>query len=286
MFTIDKIIKIFKQELKDLYPISEINSFIEITLNFYLNFSKTDIFTKSDFLTQIADYKLINNVIERLKNNEPIQYILGQTEFYGLKFKVNKNVLIPRQETEELVDWIIKDNSEILNPQILDIGTGSGCIAVSLSKHLNNSNIDAIDISEEALNQAFENSKINNLKINPVKQDILNFEKSNYKFPKYDIIVSNPPYVRISEKKLMHKNVLNFEPNLALFVDDNNALIFYEKILEFAEKHLKLNGKLYFEINEHYGNEAVTLLEKFNFINIILRKDINGRNRMICGQIG
>ena len=283
MTTIDKIIKKIRQELKDLYPLTEINVFIEITLQYYLQFTKTDIITKNDNTIKNSDKQKIINTIERLKNNEPIQYILGETEFYGLKFKVNKDVLIPRQETEELVDWIIKDNQSLLNPEILDIGTGSGCIAVSIAANLKNSSVDAVDVSENALNIALANAKNNQVKINTILLDVLNFEKSKYNFPEYDIIVSNPPYVRELEKNLMQKNVLNFEPYLALFVENNNALIFYQRILEFAKIHLKKGGKIYFEINEAYGNEVVELLKKTRYKEIELRKDLNGKDRMVCG---
>ena len=284
MTTIDKIIIFFRQELKNLYPLTEISSFIEIAFKYYLNFSKTDIITKNDFVVGVSNFEKIKDLIKRLKNNEPIQYILGETEFYGLNFKVNKNVLIPRQETEELVDWIIKDNLQIREAKILDIGTGSGCIAVSIAANLKTSLVDAIDVSENALKIAVENAKSNLCKINPILVDILNFEKSNYNFPKYDIIVSNPPYVRKLEKDLMQKNVLDFEPSLALFVENNNALIFYERITEFAKKHLKPEGKLYFEINEAFGNEVVVLLKKARYKEIELQKDLNGKDRMVCGK--
>jgi len=285
MFTINKIITFFREELHSLYPKTEIDTFIEITLKFYLNFSKTDVFLKSDFIIENSKSDAIITLIKRLKNFEPIQYILCETEFYGLKFKVDKDVLIPRQETEELVDWIIKDNSQKTDSKILDIGTGSGCIAISIAANIKNSQVDAFDISKNALKIATENAKNNLCKINLVLIDILHFEKNNYVFPKYDIIVSNPPYVRNLEKELMQKNVLDFEPSLALFVENNNALIFYEKIIEFSKKYLKLNGKLYFEINEVFGNQMISLFEKYGYTQIELRKDLNKKDRMICGQL-
>jgi len=283
MITIDKIIKFFKQELKNLYPKSEINSFIEIAFEYYLNFSKIDLIIKGDSIIDVFKFEKIKILIEKLKKNEPIQYILGETEFYSLKFSVNKNVLIPRQETEELVDWIIKENNHFSKANILDIGTGSGCIAISIAANIKNSLVDAVDISENALKIANENAKINSCKINTVLLDILNFDKSTHIFPKYDIIVSNPPYVRELEKDLMQKNVLNFEPELALFVENNNALIFYKKIIEFAKTHLKHKGKLYFEINETLGNEMIGLFKESGYKGVILKKDLNGRDRMICG---
>jgi release factor glutamine methyltransferase len=210
---------------------------------------------------------------------------LGKTSFYGLEFEVNENVLIPRQETEELVDWIIKDVTVLRNSpglKILDIGTGSGCIAISLARNIPNAQVFAIDVSEKALATAQKNAQINTVNVTFINQNILETEDLQQQF---DIIVSNPPYVRNLEKEEIKKNVLDNEPHLALFVEDNDALIFYKKIVELAQKNLVPNGQLYFEINQYLGKEMVELLKKMNFATIELRKDIYGNDRMIKGSV-
>jgi release factor glutamine methyltransferase len=202
-----------------------------------------------------------------------------------LDFEVNENVLIPRPETEELVDWILSNNRiiETSNPlKILDIGTGSGCIAISLAKNLPNAQVYAIDVSEQALATAEKNAKRNNVNVIFIQKDILATEDLGQQF---DIIVSNPPYVRNLEKEEIKKNVLNNEPHLALFVQDNDALIFYTKIANLAQKNLSDNGQLYFEINQYLGKEMIALLQNLNFKNIELRKDIYGNDRMIGCKI-
>ncbi|WP_141882971.1 peptide chain release factor N(5)-glutamine methyltransferase, partial [Flavobacterium psychrophilum] len=220
-------------------------------------------------------------VLLQLKEQKPIQYILGETQFFGLPFYVNENTLIPRPETEELVEWIIKENlkiSSLKNLKILDIGTGSGCIAISLAKNLPNASVFAIDVSDKALATAQKNAVLNEVDITFIEKNILQTEDLNQEF---DIIVSNPPYVRNLEKKEIHKNVLEYEPHLALFVEDNDSLLFYRKITELATRNLSNNGQLYFEINQYLGKETVELLEKYNFKNTTLKKDIYGNDRMI-----
>ncbi len=243
---------------------------------------------------------ILIHILNRMPSNEPIQYILGHTEFYGMTFRVCKDVLIPRPETEELVDFIIKKHQNktgntTLN--ILDIGTGSGCIIISLAKNLANSvsfvNAFAMDISENALQVATINAKENNVKVQFIKQDILaesiekeikEIENNFYFFDELDIIVSNPPYVTQAEKQLMQANVLDFEPHNALFVEDFEPFIFYERITFLATKYLKKGGFLYFEINEKYPNEMKELLEKYNFSNVEILLDLQGKSRMIFGQ--
>lgn len=241
-------------------------------------------------------------LLEQLKQEIPIQYLLGKTSFYGLDFNVNPDVLIPRPETEELVDWVIQSQKLEVGShkiRILDIGTGSGCIAISLAKSLKNASVFAIDVSEKALATAHKNAQNNNVEVNFANVDILKIndleQLPSHHFPltishsqlptKFDIIVSNPPYVRELEKQEIRKNVLDNEPHLALFVSDNNALIFYKKIAELAQKNLKPNGGLYFEINQYLGQEMIKLLQKMNFKNIELRKDIYGNDRMIKAEI-
>jgi release factor glutamine methyltransferase len=231
------------------------------------------------------------SVLAELKKEKPIQYILGETEFYGLPFLVNENTLIPRPETEELVEWIIKStNYEILSTKlrILDIGTGSGCIAISLAKNITNAEVSAIDISEKALATAKKNAEINKVEVSFINIDILKINDlaelptSNFQLPtQFDIIVSNPPYVRNLEKAEIKPNVLEYEPHLALFVEDTDALLFYRKIADLAKENLSENGMLFFEINQYLGKETVELLENLGFKNIELKKDIYGNDRMI-----
>jgi release factor glutamine methyltransferase len=216
-----------------------------------------------------------------LKKEKPIQYILGETEFYGLPFLVNENTLIPRPETEELVEWILestKYEEQNTKLNVLDIGTGSGCIAISLAKNLPSAQVSAIDVSEKALATAHKNAKINKVDVNFILKNILETESLD---EKYDVIVSNPPYVRNLEKEEIKPNVLEYEPHLALFVEDNDALLFYRKIAALAKKNLSENGKLYFEINQYLGKETVRLLEGMDFKNVILKKDVYGNDRMI-----
>ncbi|ESU19636.1 hemK protein [Flavobacterium cauense R2A-7] len=225
------------------------------------------------------------NVVAQLKEQRPIQYILGETEFYGLPFYVNEHTLIPRQETEELVDWIVKGNLKIerlKDLKILDIGTGTGCIAISLAKNLPNAKVFAMDVSDKALAVAKRNAERNEVTINFIHQSIL---ETNDLGETFDIIVSNPPYVRNLEKEEIKKNVLDYEPHLALFVEDNDALLFYRKITELAIKNLSENGQLYFEINQYLGNEMVQLLQQHNFKDVELRKDIYGNDRMMKGKV-
>jgi release factor glutamine methyltransferase len=221
-----------------------------------------------------------NAILAKLQQEIPIQYILGKTHFYGLDFEVDENVLIPRQETEELVEWIItnQQTNKPTNQQILDIGTGSGCIAISLAKNLPAAKVSAIDVSEHALSVAKKNADLNQVDVTFIHQNILETEDLQATF---DIIVSNPPYVRNLEKAEIKKNVLEHEPHLALFVEDHDALIFYRKIAELAQKNLKENGQLYFEINQYLGKEMVDLLELMGFVEVALRKDIYCNDRMI-----
>jgi release factor glutamine methyltransferase len=230
----------------------------------------------------------VSRALEDLKKEIPIQYILGETEFFGLPFKVNSNVLIPRPETEELVDWIIDTQKTNLNSDklhILDIGTGSGCIAISLAKKLDHAKVYALDVSHEALDVAKRNATLNNVSIEFINANILNSETWNTEFQnlKFDIIVSNPPYVRALEKEQMKPNVVNYEPHIALFVENEDPLIFYRAIIEYAVDNLTVNGHLFFEINEYLGNQMLQLLNSFNFKAIELKQDIFKKDRMIKG---
>ncbi len=271
-------IKRIKSELEGLYPETEIRSFSLLMIEKVTGFSRTEIIVNKNTLFSDKQYHEIESFIEKLKNFVPIQYILGETEFYGLPFNVNESVLIPRPETEELVDWIRTENDRSASLNILDIGTGSGCIAISLKHEFPKSVVDAFDISDEALGTAQSNANRNQLEVDFTKVDILNapdFEK------KWDIIVSNPPYVLENEKSEILPNVLDNEPHLALFVPDNDPLLFYRSIAKFALKQLKPGGKLYFEINRQYGKATMDLLVESGFTDIELRKDISGNDRMV-----
>jgi release factor glutamine methyltransferase len=283
MKSIAKIIKSFKNELAITYPLTEINSIIEIVFEHELGYSKTDLILKSENQLTEIQFERLKTILTRLKNNEPVQYVLKKTVFFDLDFFVAPGVLIPRQETEELIDWIIKDADAEKSINILDIGTGSGCIAITLAANLRMAKVQAYDISEKALEIAQKNASINKLGVDFLKIDILKHQQITEN-QKLDIIVSNPPYVLEKEKEQMAKNVLDYEPELALFVEDNDPLLFYKAITNYANLNLKKEGKLYFEINEAYGNEIKNLLQENGFKNVELRKDLNGKDRMICGS--
>ena len=273
-------IKQIQSELQGFYPETEIRSFSYLIIEKLTNLSRTQIFVNKYTAFSEEQRKLAESFIIKLKKNVPIQYILGETEFYGLNFNVNESVLIPRPETEELVEWVRKENDKNANLNILDIGTGSGCIAISLKYEFKKADIDAFDISDAALEIAKSNSKRNNLVVNFSNVDILNVLDLN---KKWDIIVSNPPYIPENEKDEILPNVLEHEPHLALFVPDYDPLIFYRHISQFAKKHLTKNGKLYFEIHREAGMKCSNLLVEQGFTNIELRKDISGNDRMIRG---
>jgi release factor glutamine methyltransferase len=281
----------FNKSLKHLYPTSEIDSFFFLILEEFMGLKRIDIVLKSDFLIDKKSLNLMQIATKQLEQEIPIQYIIGKTEFFGLPFHVNKEVLIPRPETEELVEQVLKKvsliktcnsskNETIKEKQlkVLDIGTGSGCIAISLKKQLPSSEVSALDVSNKALRVAKKNAFLNNVDINFVHQDIL---KTNDLDKLYDVIISNPPYVRELEKKEIKNNVLNNEPHLALFVDNKNPLLFYNKIAELAKKFLIKNGQLHFEINQYLGKETIKLLAEKGFKNIQLKKDIFGNDRII-----
>jgi len=268
----------FENRLKEEFPSTEILSFFYILMEKYLGMRRLDIALNPEHEISKAEERKFISAVERLKDHEPIQYIIGSTEFFGREFLVNKNVLIPRPETEELVDWIISDHRQLDKKlKILDIGAGTGCIPISLKKELKNSEVLSVDISSEALLIAKRNAKLNAAEVIFEKMDILEVEKLNASF---DIIVSNPPYVRELEKKEMHRNVVEHEPKLALYVEDENALIFYKKITALASEALKEDGSLYFEINQYLSEETKTLVERFGF-EAELKKDIFGNYRML-----
>jgi release factor glutamine methyltransferase len=286
MKTIKDVFTEYKSALQKLYESNETEAITLMVLTDICNLSKAKIkaFPEQE-LSQQQTQKAAN-ILTQLQTGKPIQYILGKTEFYGLTFNVNPSVLIPRPETEELVEWALASvgNRQSAAGNILDIGTGSGCIAISLKKNLPGFKVSAMDISGEALTTAKSNANLNEVDIEFIKADILDptslSQISNLK-SQISIIISNPPYVTLHDKTQMHTNVTDFEPHTALFVPEDDPLIFYRAIADYAVSHLTINGLLFLEINESLGNETVELLKDKGFKNIELRKDMSGRDRMI-----
>jgi len=272
MEKVSNIIPYFKAELLDITEEREVISWAYIVIQHLLGYNRSDCIIYADKEITIAISDDIRQIIEELKRQKPLEYILGEAEFYDLKFKVNQYTLIPRSETEELMDWVLQENFD----SALDIGTGSGCIAIVLAKNTA-AQISAIDNCEKALKVAKENAKLNKVNINFSMQDIF----KNSSLSKVDVIISNPPYVLEAEKQKMKANVLQYEPHLALFIPDKEPLLFYKKIGSLAAKSLNCGGKLYFEINEQYGAEILEMLSKIGFVDIALKKDINDKDRMI-----
>ncbi len=268
-----------RKELAGSYSKEEIESLIFLIFEKLKGFSRTQFLLATDDKLEEVVRDQLEQIVARLKNHEPIQYILGETEFYGLPFYSVPNVLIPRPETEELVQWIIQDN-KLEQPTILDIGTGTGCIPISLRKYIQHANILACDVSPVCIETAKRNAEQNQCEIAVFEYDILN-AFPEITFPELDVLVSNPPYVLEKEKELMEKNVLAFEPELALFVPDSNPLLFYDRIADFGKQHLKNGGFLYFEINEAFGNECSEMLQQKGYSEVLIKKDIHGKDRMI-----
>ncbi len=275
-----KTISYIKEYLKAYYPESEISGFIRIIIEHITKRSYPQAVISDTKLTEEQTY-LLHSILYRLKNSEPIQYIIGETEFFGLPFHVTKDVLIPRPETEELVELILNENKKS-GLKVLDIGTGSGAIAIALAKHLEEGYIEAWDISEEALKIATLNAESNAVDITFRNVDVL---KSYPTDTKFDIVVSNPPYILEKEKSGMDQNVLDYEPHTALFVPDNNGLLFYDRIADIALDLLEPNGKLYFEINQAKGQNTVQLVKSKGFINVSLFQDLNKNDRMVRAEV-
>ncbi|URM37002.1 peptide chain release factor N(5)-glutamine methyltransferase [Flavobacterium anhuiense] len=275
----------FIKELSPFYDAYEAESFFYLILEDKYQLRQIDLALNHELVFDEKDFAIWNELLNQLKKEVPIQYLLGKTNFYGLDFEVNENVLIPRPETEELVEWIINENAspdKNKKIRILDIGTGTGCIAISLAKNLPNAEVFGVDVSKKAIETAKRNAIRNDVDVTFMFLDILETEEFTCQF---DIIVSNPPYVRNLEKVEIKKNVLDYEPHLALFVEDSDPLIFYRKIASLAQNGLLKNGKLYFEINQYLGKEMIDLLESMSFQNVELRKDIYDNDRMIKGNI-
>ncbi|WP_262733693.1 peptide chain release factor N(5)-glutamine methyltransferase [Gaetbulibacter sp. NE] len=275
--------RLFHKTLDTIYGKQEVDSFFYLLTEHIVGLNRMALALEPNAIINKKNEEVFQDALSRLEQQEPIQYIIGETEFYGLIFNVYPDTLIPRPETEELVEWIIKNHSvqnQDAQLNILDIGTGTGCIAISLAKHLPNAKVYALDVSKNALEVARQNAENNNVSVQFINDDILNPDgfKSNIKF---DIIVSNPPYVRQLEKQEIKPNVLNHEPHLALFVDDHDPLLFYRSICEFSTIYLKEKGTLYFEINQYLGKEMVDLMQTFSFKNVELKQDLFGNDRMV-----
>ncbi len=299
---VSELISVYREALKNIYEEGELSQVIFLVLEHVKDFSKIDLAMKNEELISDSEKEKFEHILSELKTNKPIQYVLGVAWFSGMKLKVNEHVLIPRQETEELVEWIYKGDGRGTGDglRILDICTGSGCIALALKKKLPQSEIYALDISEQTIAVAKENSIRNKAEVTFILQDILQLPTSNLQPPtsnfqlpssnlpftdspihRFNILVSNPPYVLETEKQQMNNKVLNFEPHLALFVKDNDPLVFYNAIADFALTHLKPYGELYFEINESKGKEVKELLMSKGFSDIVVKKDLNERDRMV-----
>ena len=314
MITIKDVFEDYKL-LNKVYEANEIEAITLLAISEISNLSKAYIKAFPEKELNNDQALKLTDMLARLQTGEPIQYILQRTEFYGLPFMVNPSVLIPRPETEELVEWILslsgerfrqgerlgkgerseegerqkvkgERSEELYWPSILDIGTGSGCIAISLKKNLPAVRVSAIDISDGALQTAKENAVLNEVDVNFIHADILNskFKTQNSKLSTYNIIVSNPPYVTLDDKKQMHSNVTDFEPHTALFVPEHDPLVFYKAIADFALLNLASGGLLFFEINENFGNETRDMLNTKGFRDVTVRKDMSGRDRMIKAQ--
>lgn len=267
------------QELLPLYPPEEIRGMVRLIFFHLRRYSSTDLLLKTDEKLSASELAEVKMMVERLKKQEPIQYVTGETEFCGLTIGVNPSVLIPRPETEELVDWIFRHEKE--RPQsVLDIGTGSGCLALACKKLFPEAAVSGCDISEAALDTARQNARQNKLEVSFFQTDILEWEQTG-RWREVDLVVSNPPYVTESERNLMLPNVLEYEPASALFVPDTDPLLFYRTIALFARRWLNPGGRLIFEINEKFGKEVENLLAGFAFRDIEIRSDLQGKSRMV-----
>jgi len=274
-----------RRQLTGLYLDTEIESFVRILFQHFLGMTSAQIHLSHDNEPSDKIVKQIMKSVDELKKYRPIQYILGETEFFGLRFELTSDVLIPRPETEELVDWIAREYDRNAVLSMVDVGTGSGCIAVSLAAYFPNADVWAVDVSEAALDVAKRNALKNKVKINFLADDVLKDGTMGFESASLDVLASNPPYVAPSEKALMLPNVLKYEPHCALFTPENDPLIFYRRIAALGTKCLKDRGKVFFEINEAFSAEVAEILQKNNYSDIILRKDVNGKWRMVSAEL-
>ena len=280
-YTLRQLFDIIGTSLSGLYPATEVQAIRKLLFEKIVKMPEYRVhLSPNDILSGDITSRILEG-LDELKKGNPVQHVIGEVDFMDMVFEVNADVLIPRPETEELVHWIISNNKNN-SPKILDIGTGSGCIAISLAKYLSDAQVSALDISGNALKMAKRNALINHVNVDFINVDVLEiYEIAGAPF---DIIVSNPPYVREQEKQLMNRNVTDFEPHLALFVSDNDPLLFYRTIAQKSRNWLNPNGQLYFEINEAFGNEIKNLLISNGYSDVEIRKDINGKDRMAFGR--
>lgn len=275
----------FADNLGEIYGPDETQAIFLVAISSVLQYNRVDYLLKKDERLQEGQVTRFQNILAELQKGRPIQYVIGETFFYGLPFKVNPSVLIPRPETEELVEWVIESTALAAitgsGPRIIDIGTGSGCIAISLKKNLPATEVFALDISKASIDVASANAALNQVDIHLIEADIRNFSTRQ----KFDVIVSNPPYITLREKEKMEDHVLEHEPHLALFVPNEKPLVFYEAIADFAWATLSDFGLLFFEINADMGKETIEMLAAKSFINIELKKDMQGKDRMIKCQL-
>lgn len=273
----------YKEKLSFIYPADEIQAIFQLITSDIAQLSSAQYLLKKSESAEAYSEQL-DDILIHLQAGKPIQHILGKADFYGSKFEVNNYTLIPRPETEELVHLILQDYKKHPNPKIIDIGTGTGCIPITLHKHLPSSEVWAIDISSEAIEVAMRNNLTHQTKVEFIIADILEWEFIFSEKQYFDVIVSNPPYITPAEKQEMHPNVLDHEPHTALFVEDSTPLIFYDYISDLALHHLQEEGRLYFEINQYLSRETMDLIQKKGFRKVEIIKDINGVDRMICAQ--
>lgn len=272
------VIHEIKEALHGFYPESEAGALAKLLLVEVLGFSTLELYGGKDKAISEKDRALLEDIVRRLQQNEPIQYILGVETFCGMEFQVDGNVLIPRPETQELVEWILVECKEMGNCRVLDVGTGSGCIAVSLARQLPEARVEAWDVSAGALQVASENASRNGVKVHFVERDVLAYVPEGECL---DVMVSNPPYITADERTGMEANVLDWEPELALFVPDDDPLLFYRKIAALGNRMLRPGGMLFFEINRAYGADTVAMLKALGYTTVELRKDMSGNDRMI-----
>lgn len=274
----------FKAQLAPLYSAQEADAMASLVLSDLTGYSKAKLKAFADDRISQEHQLQLHQILKELATGKPVQYVLDHADFYGLDFKVTPATLIPRPETEELVQWVLETLSDVNQPTVLDIGTGSGCIPITIKHQMPDSKVFAIDISSDALTVAIDNARMNEVEVTFVEADILNMQAEEIEKQNYQVIISNPPYVTETDKLQMHKNVTEFEPHTALFVPDINPLLFYIAITDFAATHLTKGGFLFFEINESYGTETIEMMKQKGFVNAELRQDLMGRDRMIRAE--
>jgi release factor glutamine methyltransferase len=274
----------YRQKLANIYPDKEAETMLFILIAEYTGLTRAEILMKPEELITESQLLKIHFGVKALQNHKPIQYVIGKTDFFGLTFVLTPDVLIPRPETEELVDWIIRDQASHKVTSVLDIGSGSGCIAIVLKKHFPNAAVEAVEFSQGAVAVSRKNDEMNNTGVAIKQMDFLD-QKQWDNLGKYDLVVSNPPYIRQSEKKEMKLNVLNYEPDRALFVTDNDPLVFYRHIAHFCKIHLQPGGSVYCEVNQYLANETVKLFEELLTRDVELKRDVFGNNRFIKANL-